>query len=580
MDTKFKQNNFLQTELVTRAIVYARVSTDEQAEQGTSLDIQVEKSLAYAEANNIKVVAIFREDYSGKTLDRPELIKARDMLRNGEADAFIVYKPNRLDRSEWGINLLLILQELKSLSIELHYSQANRKINLHEPIEALMQSIAGWQAGEDHRETITKLNEGRRKTLKDGYITTSGGSPYGYDLVQKSVDRKGKRKRWHFMINEDEAKIVRLIFKWYVFGDESGKPLTPYHIAQKLTAMGVLTKSDKIKRYRKVRGRGEWHSRTVFGIIANEIYAGVWCYGKRTPIRTVTKAGKTKTKWVMNPTSKHIKVNIPAIIDKDLWKLAVAQRKRNKTSKYRRKYNYLLSSIARCKCGYKMKPTGRDNYRYYVCGAKVHKAVHPCDLPYFRVDEIDKLVWEWIEEIFSDKQKLRDGLMGYQTQTEKLVSPLKIELKLVNKEQKEKEIDWQDIYESLKVAKTQRTKAALAADLERIEAILTELEKKRRKLGQEIETNSITNEQIMEFEQFSEQIKDDFDQFKHDFESRRLLIERLNIQATFCIENDEKIVYLEGKLTNQAKRLVVKGIITSDDTSQVEIKFGTRLVIR
>ena len=82
--------------VLERAIIYARVSTDEQAETGTSIDNQVEKSLTYAEANNIQVVAIFKEDYTGKVLDRPELNKVREMLRSGQADNLIVYKTNRL----------------------------------------------------------------------------------------------------------------------------------------------------------------------------------------------------------------------------------------------------------------------------------------------------------------------------------------------------------------------------------------------------------------------------------------------------------------------------------------------------
>jgi len=43
----------------------------------------------------------FREDYTGKTLDRPELSKVREMLKARQADVLIVYKTDRLDRSEW-----------------------------------------------------------------------------------------------------------------------------------------------------------------------------------------------------------------------------------------------------------------------------------------------------------------------------------------------------------------------------------------------------------------------------------------------------------------------------------------------
>ena len=90
-----------------------------------------------------KVVGIFKEDYTGKVLDRPELNKVREMFRAGQAEALISYKTNRLDRSEWGVNLLILLQELKSLGVELHYSQNRRQVDLNNPIEALMESISG-----------------------------------------------------------------------------------------------------------------------------------------------------------------------------------------------------------------------------------------------------------------------------------------------------------------------------------------------------------------------------------------------------------------------------------------------------
>ena len=113
-------------QVINRAIIYARVSTDEQAESGTSIDNQVQKSLEYALAQGMQVVGTFKDDITGKTLDRPALNQVRAMLRAGQADSLIVYKTNRLDRSEWGINLLLLMQELKQAGTELHYSQDRR----------------------------------------------------------------------------------------------------------------------------------------------------------------------------------------------------------------------------------------------------------------------------------------------------------------------------------------------------------------------------------------------------------------------------------------------------------------------
>ena len=55
-----------------KAILYIRVSTDEQAESGFSLRHQEEQLLRYCKIKGIEVLKMFSEDYSAKTFNRPE----------------------------------------------------------------------------------------------------------------------------------------------------------------------------------------------------------------------------------------------------------------------------------------------------------------------------------------------------------------------------------------------------------------------------------------------------------------------------------------------------------------------------
>lgn len=318
--------------VLERAIIYARVSTDEQAESGTSIDNQIEKSLAYAASRNLQVVNIFKEDYTGKVLDRPELIKVRDMLRAGLADNLIVYKTNRLDRSEWGVNLLILLQELKSLGVSLHYSQAGRRVDLTNPVEALMESISGWQAGEDHRETVTKLHEGRLKRAKDGYVVPHAHPPYGYKAVKED-------KRWYFEIYEPEAQIVRMIFHWYVFGDETGNTLTMHAIADRLNQLGFLTQQGK-----------KWTGPRLQPMLADETYCGTWHYRK-----SAAKA---------DSSIQPIPVPVPAIVSREIWEQAKRQLEHNVkfAERNRKPGRYLLSGRVKCgECGYAMVGTCKQD---------------------------------------------------------------------------------------------------------------------------------------------------------------------------------------------------------------------------
>src|SRR2546428_9174307 len=84
----------------TRTVVYCRVSTDKQADRGVSLDAEQTKAKAYAELYDLDVVEmVIDAGASAKTLDRPGLKRALDLLKAGKADALLVVKLDRLTRS-------------------------------------------------------------------------------------------------------------------------------------------------------------------------------------------------------------------------------------------------------------------------------------------------------------------------------------------------------------------------------------------------------------------------------------------------------------------------------------------------
>jgi DNA invertase Pin-like site-specific DNA recombinase len=84
----------------SRAVAYLRVSTEKQVDQGISLKAQRAKVESYAELYELELVEVVIDaGASAKTLDRPGLRKALEMLRTGQADAFLVAKLDRLTRS-------------------------------------------------------------------------------------------------------------------------------------------------------------------------------------------------------------------------------------------------------------------------------------------------------------------------------------------------------------------------------------------------------------------------------------------------------------------------------------------------
>ena len=64
-----------------KAILYIRVSTDEQAEKGHSLQHQEDRLRNHCAINGIEVLGLYKEDYSAKTFERPEFNKLLAYLR-------------------------------------------------------------------------------------------------------------------------------------------------------------------------------------------------------------------------------------------------------------------------------------------------------------------------------------------------------------------------------------------------------------------------------------------------------------------------------------------------------------------
>jgi site-specific DNA recombinase len=103
-----------------RAVLYARVSTDDQADKGYSLPSQIELCRKYAERLGFVVVAELVEDHSGATpiAERPEGKKMTAMVKSRQADAVVAYQVDRLSRDI--VDLLATVRIWIRAGIEVH----------------------------------------------------------------------------------------------------------------------------------------------------------------------------------------------------------------------------------------------------------------------------------------------------------------------------------------------------------------------------------------------------------------------------------------------------------------------------
>ncbi|MCC6648654.1 MAG: recombinase family protein [Polyangiaceae bacterium] len=153
--------------MATRVVGYIRVSTEQQADGGVSLDAQRAKLAAYAVAMDLELVAVIEDaGVSAKTLGRPGVARALAMLDAGEADGLLVVKLDRLTRSVRDLGDLVERYfatrfALLSVSDSIDTRSAAGRLVLN-----VLASVAQWEreaTGERTRDALAHLRTGGAK---------------------------------------------------------------------------------------------------------------------------------------------------------------------------------------------------------------------------------------------------------------------------------------------------------------------------------------------------------------------------------------------------------------------------------
>lgn len=163
-----------------RVVGYPRVSTEEQARGGTSIENQIEKIRMFCTLHELDLVRIDPDaGFSAKSLDRPAIKRILDDLDKGRVDGLVITKLDRLTRSleDWSVLIKRYFRDdagarLFSVSDSIDTRTANGRMVLN-----LIMTIAEWE-----REIISE----RTKDALQGKIGRGercGKIRYGYDLA-------------------------------------------------------------------------------------------------------------------------------------------------------------------------------------------------------------------------------------------------------------------------------------------------------------------------------------------------------------------------------------------------------------
>jgi DNA invertase Pin-like site-specific DNA recombinase len=165
-----------QVQEAKRVIGYVRVSTDKQAEHGVSLDAQQEKLRQYAALYDLEIVEIVVDDgASAKDLDRPNLPRVLDALRDGVADAILVTKLDRLTRSVKDLGDLLERSNREGWSIRSVGEQLDTASAAGRLVVNILGAVSQWEREAIGERTAAALSH---KKSKGEYC--GGKVPFGF----------------------------------------------------------------------------------------------------------------------------------------------------------------------------------------------------------------------------------------------------------------------------------------------------------------------------------------------------------------------------------------------------------------
>lgn len=188
-----------------RAGLYIRVSTQEQADEGYSIGAQTERLKAYCAAKGWTVHHIYTDPgFSGSNIERPALDQMIKDVKRKKLDTVIVYKLDRLSRSQK--DTLFLIEDV-FLKNKVDFVSLNENFDTSTAFGRAMIGILSVFAQLEREQIKERTSMGRLERARDGYFHGGGYDPIGYDY-----------KDGELIINEYEAMQVREVFKMFIDG--------------------------------------------------------------------------------------------------------------------------------------------------------------------------------------------------------------------------------------------------------------------------------------------------------------------------------------------------------------------------
>lgn len=379
--------------------IYARVSTARQEDEQT-IKTQLDAVNELIQKSNLKLVSEYKDEgWSGDILARPELDRLRQDAKSKMWQVLVVYDPDRLARRYSYQEL--VMDELREAGIEVVFVTVSAPKNSEDKI---LYGVRGLFAEYERAKIGERFRLGKIRKVKEGHILVSEPL-YGYRYVVKQEKVHG-----YYEINEDEARVVRMVFDWI---DQDG--LTLRGIVRKLQELGIRPRKSK---------RGVWATSTLSKLLKSKAYIGEAHWGSSYAVVPEKPTNKEKYRKVKKssrrakPEAEWFTIPVPAIIDREVFTRVRAKIENNfLLSQRNTKNEYLLAGKIYCPCGRKRAGEGpqRGKHLYYRCLDRVlsFPLPHTCKEKAINARIADRIVWNGLVSLMTSPELMHNQVQRW-----------------------------------------------------------------------------------------------------------------------------------------------------------------------
>lgn len=343
-----------------RVAIYIRVSTARQDQEGYSIPMQKDRLIAFCRAKGWVVSGMFIDPgHSGATLERPGMTALCEGVKAGKYDVVLVYKLDRLSRSQK--DTLYLIEDI-FMKHDVAFVSMQESFDTSTVFGVAMVGILSVFAQMERSTIVERTMMGRTGRAEKGLFHGGGTEPIGYSYVDGEL-----------VVDPVEAQQVRDVYQMYADG---------YSVTEITRRMeGRTTK------------HGDWsHTGTVGNVLDNPLYAGYIHFDG------VQEKGQHE-----------------AIVSEELNARVKARRKRLRHAEASGDSAYLLTGLIYCAdCGARYFPNKRPNKSVvYSCHSRAKKNKSmvrdpKCKAPHIPMAELDAMVEAEVLRVAHDPELVEE----------------------------------------------------------------------------------------------------------------------------------------------------------------------------